>query len=221
MLSSSDILKELGKTDSLKIEGFDQQYLTPVGYDLRAGDIIFSSKHRKISKLDELKEFKLMPKDTVFISSFESILLPNNIGGFGVSRLGPLLDSVLLTTLPLDPTWNGKLLIILINLGNKPFVIKYKDRLSTLCFFKMDSPTSIEVARTRWNNENIHLKFREMESDAQSKNRKAIIIKFSVVLFLYIVSISLFCVGKIPELYQSLSLGTAIVALYFSIIKRT
>jgi len=221
MLSDVDIKNELqkGENADLMIQNFEEDCLTPVGYDARAGETYFSLKRKRVSSLT-MGEFELKPGDTVFISSHETFKLSPHVGGFGVSRLRPMLDNILLTALPIDPTWNGKLLIILTNLGKKSFVIRYKDRLMTLCFIRMQTPSQKQVARERWNNENILQRFREMEKGVIHLKRKLIFIDCAVLIGTLVTMIALWRFGLISDFVSMLSLTIAAIAIYFSSIRR-
>jgi len=185
MLSDTDINKQLelskGQPADLCIRSAEPQEdcITPIGYDVRAGDTLFSYQGRRIKSFKH-EEFTIWPGDTVYVSSYESFELSRKLGGVTISRLGPQLDGLQMQALTVDPTWKGELLIILTNHGTKPAKIKYKQKLMTLCFFWMDSSSTKEVDRKRWNNENIMEQFKQIERAARKSAWRRRIVDFVV-----------------------------------------
>src|SRR5579863_7710588 len=215
MLSDADIDAQLnaGADADLRIMDVAEESITPVGYDVRAGDVVFSYAHKKVSSLRQ-SECEVAPGDTVFISSLEKFFLSNKIGGFTVARLGPQLEGLQLSACSVDPTWQGELLIILTNVGRKPDKITYKDRLMTLCLVWMASPSTKQIERRRWDNDNIHIKFREIEKEASRDHAKSVAIDL-VVLALIIGPVILLRHYRILETNEnSILLGLTSISLY-------
>lgn len=221
MLSDTDIRAQLssGNGADLRIEKFAEDCVTPVGYDVRAGDTVFSYKIKEVRSL-RAGEYVVAPGDTVFISSLETFVLSEKIGGFTVSRLGPQLDGLQLAALSVDPTWRGELLIILTNVGPEPVRVRYQDRLMTICLFWMASSSAKKVDRQRWDNENVIQKFREMEKAASRQEAKKRWLDIGVIAILTGAVAWLRHQGSLESNYYSLMVWSSFAALYFSWIRR-
>jgi len=220
MLSDKDIKDQLalGANADLCIDRIDDTSISPVGYDVRAGDTVFSLRKKKIFAL-EGGELQLVPGDTFFISTYESFALSNRIGGLTVSRVSPLLDGLQMTALTVDPTWNGKLLIVLTNSGEKPVPIKYKQKLMTLCLFWAASPSTKTADRTRWDDQEIRKKFGEIQQAAESRFEKKLVRDVVIVLGVLAAFLGLRRLGVIEKSSDALTLWVATVSLYFSVLR--
>src|SRR3989338_123015 len=126
LLTDKDIRDQvaLGHGADVVIDDPGEECITPVGYDVRAGEQAFSYRLKKRLILAQ-RELEILPGDTFFISSHETFQLSNRVGGLTVSRLAPQLDGLQLAALTVDPTWNGRLLIILTNQGQRPVKIRH------------------------------------------------------------------------------------------------
>ncbi len=145
MFSDADI--EQGRKDynndsntGIAIEPFNEDYLTPVGYDLRVGAKIFSWQQKSVINIREKGSFKIEPQDTVVIETLESITLSQEVGATVhslVSKVIPEGLSYISTTI--DPGWKGKLLISLHNYSDSSTLIEYEKKICTVCFFEVKS----------------------------------------------------------------------------------
>jgi deoxycytidine triphosphate deaminase len=220
MLSDKDINDQLKQANpDLVIEHVSEECITPVGYDVRAGDTVFSYDSKEVKSLKQ-GEATIIPGDTVFISSLESFKLSERIGGLTVARLGPQLDGLQLAALSVDPTWRGELLIILTNHGRKPVKIKYGDRLMTLCLFWMTTPSSKCIDRERWDNENIMRKFKDIEIAAARPETVKMLFDFGFPAILGAMCVMLRIKGKLETNVDTSMLWVSTIALYFSLLRR-
>ncbi|MEB3281764.1 MAG: hypothetical protein VKK42_22860 [Lyngbya sp.] len=145
MLSDVDIRQareayKNGSNTGISIEPFDEDHLTPVGYDLRVGYKGFSWRKRNVINIREQGTFKIEPDDTVVIETLESVILSPEVGATVhslVSKVVPEGLSNISTTI--DPGWKGKLLISVHNYSDTPTVIEYEKKICTVCFFEVKS----------------------------------------------------------------------------------
>ena len=96
MMSDADIRAQLiaPQGADLRIDKWEEAFITPVGYDIRAGDTVFSYENKEIRSIKGGGSCQVNPGDTIFISSLETVVLSEKIGGFTVSRLGPQLNGL-------------------------------------------------------------------------------------------------------------------------------
>ncbi len=222
MLSDVDIKAQLTAPHGadLRIDKWEEDFITPVGYDIRAGDTVFSYENKQVRSLKGGGTCDVAPGDTIFISSLETVILSEKIGGFTVSRLGPQLNGLQLAALSVDPTWQGELLIILTNLGRKPVTLKYGEPLMTLCLFWMSSASQRKVDRARWDNKNIMEQFREIEKAASYQQTKRRASDLLALIFLTGGIVWLRQKGFFETNVNSVMLWSSYTALYFSLVRK-
>ncbi|MDD2665583.1 MAG: hypothetical protein PHI74_01290 [Methanocellales archaeon] len=136
-MTDVDIKKALGK--DIVIEPFSGRSLTPVGYDFRVGDFLFSLEHGLLEPKEGV--YLLPPKSTVQIMSKESLWVSNRIGGTFHSKVSLVSKGLSHISTTLDPGWYGPLLITVRNNLDKEIPIKTMDPFVTLVFFKVSTPT--------------------------------------------------------------------------------
>jgi len=211
---------DLGAEADLHIDRPDRNAITPVGYDVQPGDTVFSLAKKKTLVLSEHKPLRIFPGDTFFISTYESFRLSSRIGALTVSRLGPLLDGLQMTALTVDPTWNGKLLIILTNHGTKPVPINCRDKLMTICFFWAASASTKEVDRTRWDDREVKARFTKMEAEARKTFLNQLLRDALIVVCLALLSVGLYRLQVIGKYVDAFSLWLGTASIYFSALRR-
>ena len=225
MLSDQDIKKQLelrkttGKSD-LFIDNAADECITPVGYDVRAGDTLFSSYKGKELKHFVDEHFSIPPGDTVFLSTYETFELSEKIGGLTVSRLDPQLHGLQMQALSVDPTYKGELWIILTNHGREPVKVEYKQQLMTVCLFWMASPSGGKGVREPLtaDKRKSQLKMIERAAVRPARNRRIVDGLISALL------IGSFLWPRSQQLIQTntetLMLWLSMAAFYASIVRK-
>jgi dCTP deaminase len=143
MFSDEDIKKAMkdyqnNSEDGLFIEDFDNNSLTPVGYDLRVGEEGYSWKQKKIINIKQEGKIPIDANDTVVIRTLESLSLSKKVSATIhsiVSKVIPKGLSDISTTI--DPGWTGKLLISVHNNRDSSTELIYGERLCTACFYRV------------------------------------------------------------------------------------
>lgn len=156
MFSDEDIKKAMkdyqnNSEDGLFIEDFDNNSLTPVGYDLRVGEEGYSWKRKEIIKIKQDGKIPIDANDTVVIRTLESLSLSKKVSATIhsiVSKVIPKGLSDISTTI--DPGWTGKLLISVHNNRDSSTELIYGERLCTVCFYRV----GIESKKNRGTPEN-------------------------------------------------------------------
>jgi dCTP deaminase len=142
LYSDVDITAAINSGD-ITITPYNNESLTPVGYDLCIGTYGFSLNKNKEFNIENDGHIKIDPNDTVVIETLESVSLTKKIGGTIHSIVSITITynlSHISTTV--DPGWEGKLLIHIHNLGKKPVTLSFKQRLCTICFYPMTNEAS-------------------------------------------------------------------------------
>lgn len=136
VLTDADILQQLNSTDGLRIRNLDEDYLTPVGYDLRAGGLCVSSADGKLQILAKDEKIALKPGSTTLISTLEEIEMPMNRGlsGFIFSKVSLVSKGLSHVSTTIDPDWKGRLVIAIHNHSRSAIEISFGQPFCTLVF---------------------------------------------------------------------------------------
>jgi dCTP deaminase len=148
MLSDSDIRLELEQNKRIIIEPFDEDSLTPVGYDLRVGEKGFSWKSQRKVEINDQNSLKIEPNDTVVIETYESIQLSKQFGAIIHSMATQVIRrglSHISTTI--DPGWTGRLLISVHNYRPSAIELEFREKFCTVCFYQVQSEAKKDVGR--------------------------------------------------------------------------
>jgi deoxycytidine triphosphate deaminase len=153
MLSDTDILKQIeerknDKDKGISIVPFDDEFLTPVGYDLRVGLKGFSWKNKREIDIQQQGFIEVEARDTVIIETLENLTLSKEIGAtihamvsksviYGLSHISTTID----------PGWTGKLLISISNYRDSSVEVKFQDSFCTVCFSRLESEAKLPSYR--------------------------------------------------------------------------
>ncbi|MEO1643432.1 MAG: hypothetical protein AAFR74_08860, partial [Pseudomonadota bacterium] len=146
-MTDTDILHLLAKGDgvdatSLRIVGFDDVHLTPLGYDLRAGKTVQLSGEKTPHLLNESDSVFIAPGQTALIETLEEISMPRegalakSLSGMIFSKVSAVSRGLSHISTTVDPDWHGRLLIAVHNHANYPIKIAYGDAICTLSFIE-------------------------------------------------------------------------------------
>ncbi|RJO61024.1 hypothetical protein C4544_03925 [candidate division WS5 bacterium] len=135
--SDVDIRKALNK--DIVIEPFLPDCLTPIGYDFRVGDFVFSLEKGLLDLVD--KYYELPPKSTIQILTMELLWVSPRVGGTFHSKVSLVSKGLSHISTTLDPQWYGRLLITLRNNTDTPIRIKIGETFVTLIFARVRTPT--------------------------------------------------------------------------------
>ncbi len=108
-----------------------------VTYDLRVGPKYRDHRGTHVYDLGEKGEILLRPGGAVIIQTEEQLCVPRTMFGQIVPKVTLLQKGISNTSSKVDPGYTGPLLITVFNLGKRSEPLRRKDRLCTLCFFKV------------------------------------------------------------------------------------
>ena len=138
LLTDKDITKLLGK--DIVIDNFDKDMLTPVGYDFRVGDFVYSLDQCKL--IEPVNgHYVLPPENTILILTRESLWVSKRIGGLFHSKVSLVTQGLSHIATTLDPNWFGPLLITFRNNNKTSFELPENAAFVTLVMFKVATPT--------------------------------------------------------------------------------
>lgn len=147
VLSDEDIRRER-ENGTIRIEPFDEDSLTPVGYDLRVGAYGFSWKSRREIEIDKDGKITIDPHDTVLIEAYESVTLCKEFSGT-IHSIVTVASSRGLAHVSstIDPGWSGKMLIQVHNYRDIPMDLAYESIFCTACFYRMGTEAKKDHGR--------------------------------------------------------------------------
>jgi deoxycytidine triphosphate deaminase len=137
LLSDQDIQKILNR--EIVIYPFDENDLTPVGYNLNPSDFVFSIQSQSLV-LESNGFFEIQPHDTVLILTKEAVWVSRKIAGTFHSKVSVVSAGFGHISTTLDPNWKGPLLISLNNPTDNSLNIPVDKSFVTLVFYKVRTP---------------------------------------------------------------------------------
>jgi len=137
LLSDQDIQKILNR--EIVIYPFDENDLTPVGYNLNPSDFVFSIQSQSLV-LESNGFFEIQPHDTVLILTKEAVWVSRKIAGTFHSKVGVVSTGFGHISTTLDPGWNGLLLISLNNPTNSRLQLSVNNSFVTLLLYQLKTP---------------------------------------------------------------------------------
>jgi dCTP deaminase len=148
LLTDTDIAK-LMKSGEIKFTHFEEQCLTPVGYDLRVGEYGVSWKKRHPTSIKNEKQIVIDPGDTVLISVREKIQVSKNIGGTIHSKVSLVSRGFSHISTTVDPGWKGEMTILISNTITTPLTLYFEEPFCTLVLYRTESPATKEAPEPR------------------------------------------------------------------------
>ena len=141
MILTDRQIKEALRTETIKIDDFDERYLGPATYDLRVGPEAFSSTRREKIDLKEKGVVILEPGDFVIVLTLEILELSNkHVGRIGIRSHFTRRGIIPLTGPQVDPGFEGPLHIGLYNVSPSDVVLPFGEPFCTLELHELNEP---------------------------------------------------------------------------------
>jgi dCTP deaminase len=137
------------KSGEIKITPFEEECLTPVGYDLRVGEYGVSWKKRRLISIKDEKQITIDPGDTVLLAVREKIQVSKNVGGTIHSKVSLVSRGYSHISTTLDPGWKGEMTILISNTRSIPLTLEFEQPFCTLVLSKTKSPATKEAPEPR------------------------------------------------------------------------
>jgi deoxycytidine triphosphate deaminase len=145
ILTDTDLEPLIDSSGELVISPFNQECLTPVGYDLRIGKTYTTSDIKQVRRnLNEGESITLKPGTTALISTLEYVQMPKSrtVSGLIESRVSQVSKGLSHVSTTVDPDWRGHLLIAIHNHAVEEVKLKYGETFCTIVFLKNESPAT-------------------------------------------------------------------------------
>jgi dCTP deaminase len=134
-------IREAVTQGELGIANFDAALVQPASYDLRVGAFVYAppTPDQPIDLSRNGSAFRLPPYASAVFMTYESLRLPINMAGrFGLTSSFARKGLIASTGPQVDPGFEGKLFVSLMNLTPVSHVIKYKDTFLSIIFERLE-----------------------------------------------------------------------------------
>ena len=160
------------KNDTLQIFPYEEECLTPIGYDLRIGNEYSSALKAGVFSLKEGEKIIIEPDDTVLITTLETIGMPQDksLSGFIVSKVSKVSNGLSHISTTVDPDWEGQLLIALHNHSINKVELEYGEPFCTVVFLENKSCATKSCEKIPGRKELIVNDWKERTRKAKKKN---------------------------------------------------
>lgn len=139
MFSDVDVKNRINK--DLAFIPYNEANVSPIGYDLEIGELIFSKVNGLAQKNSE-GNYIIEPHDTIHILTKEIIWLSSRVSATLHSRTAMSYRGLSNISTTVDPNWIGQLLITMTNLTDSEIILKKDKPFCTLIIHKLISPTN-------------------------------------------------------------------------------
>jgi len=141
--SSVDLEKHRQKR--FVIEPWDQDQLSPLGYDLRIGFVInpvtAEELYPKGADSSQMVEVRIKARESVVVVTLERIYLTGSVIGTVHARSGISAKGILVNSVTVDPLWNGRLILTFYNSSDSDVCIRSDKGMATLILHSTETPT--------------------------------------------------------------------------------
>jgi len=127
---------------SLISQGFRDNCLDPMGYDLRLGVEVRLVTRGRTKELSADEEITIYPGETVIVRTEEVLNLPDNVFAIGSPKMKLLVQGLWAHGGKTDPGYNLSLNLGFQNVGSKPCVLRRGQKIFHLSFFKIHGKTA-------------------------------------------------------------------------------
>jgi deoxycytidine triphosphate deaminase len=137
------------KRAGLVILPYNALNLTPFSYDLSIGDELWSVQKLSYFQFDPSKEaskeYNLDPAETVVVLTEELVAISRYHSATVWPRFNLVRQGVIQSMVKIDPTWHGKLAVVITN--SSPAVIKLRagQPFATLILFGLAKPSEVDL----------------------------------------------------------------------------
>jgi dCTP deaminase len=148
-------IKEALKTGDIEIDPFNEEGLKSASYDMRLGKKAIITKTVSLEELkgkiqkEDVKEVNVEKEESItvpggafaLVSTLERIKLADNYAGhIGMRTYYTRKGLSILSGLQIDPSWDGALILGLVNLSPRSITLDYMDHLCTIEIHKLNRP---------------------------------------------------------------------------------
>ncbi len=144
MILVDRMIREAVEKGELGITEFDTECLQPASYDLRIGARVYSSSSLTPEKPIDLSanggQLKIPPYAAAILQTYETLKMPANMLAHIGLKSGLARRGFFASTGPqVDPGFEGKLIVSLMNQSPVSHLIEYKETFLTIEFHRLDA----------------------------------------------------------------------------------
>ena len=143
MILTAQQIEEVYRKGDVLIDPYDEKQIQGATYDLRVGEHGATTTSKKIVNIKDNGYLPVEPGDIGLIEVLETIRLgPQYVGRFGLRSKYARKGLVATTGAQIDPGYNGRLIVGIMNLTPKLISLPYKDDFLSVEFHKLEEPTT-------------------------------------------------------------------------------
>lgn len=133
--------------NKIVIDPFKADAMSPCCYDFCIGEEYISLRDPYNTRsLKEGEPFIVNPGETALVLTEEYVCLPRNIMAMVVPSARWIFEGTAIYSSRIEPTWHGKLLIAVTNLGKQPIAFTRRRKFCT-CYFMDTSETEAVLSK--------------------------------------------------------------------------
>jgi dCTP deaminase len=142
---------------ALFLSGFDEKYVKQASYDLRLGDEIYIVGHDAPEKLTDRNPYiSIPPGQFAILTTFEEVSIPRDLLALIAVRTRFKFQGLInISGFHVDPTFQGKLLFAVQNVGPSDIRLKFLEPTFSIFFSTL---TSSEVGEDRNDQQEVEYK---------------------------------------------------------------
>jgi deoxycytidine triphosphate deaminase len=140
---------EIAQLGNNLVAPFEPDCLTPVGYDLRAGEKVINFRLAKEEILSPSTSVTIPPGERFAIETLEKIKLKDHMFAFVFTKVGVLWDGLTSLGTKIDPAFSDKMWLVFANDSSRPYVLKYGKKMCNVMIFEYDNPAEKIQVRGR------------------------------------------------------------------------
>jgi dCTP deaminase len=133
-------IREAVESQEIGIRGFSEECVEPASYDLRVGEEGCTSSSGGTVQVGEEGELRIAPGEFALVLSHEYLKLPSNfLGRFGLRSTHARRGLLAATGPQVDPGFEGKLAIGLVNFSPETIMLAYLEKFCSLELHRLNS----------------------------------------------------------------------------------
>jgi len=144
MILVDEEIKKALHSGEFEISDFSEQCLQPASYDLRIGEEGFTLLVGKVIPIQNEGALEIQPGDFALVMTHEKLRLPTNmVGHFGLRSLYARMGLLLTSGPQVDPGFEGKLIVGLVNFSSQSAILKYLEPFCSLELHRLGRHASV------------------------------------------------------------------------------
>jgi len=141
MILVDEEIKEAVNNNKVGISDFSDDCLQPASYDMRVGEEGFTLSAGKVINIKIDGELEIQPGDFALVMTHEKLRISADmLGRFGLRSMYARMGLLATAGPQVDPGFEGKLVIGIVNFSSQLITLPYLDPFCTLELYKLQKP---------------------------------------------------------------------------------